>query len=107
MADVNVLKDAVLDLKEQAAYYSERQGLELGQRFFDSAGETFKIIATQPLMGRSLDFGRRKLKDVRWQKVRHFAEHLIYYRPVAGGVEVLRVIHGKSDRRNLSSMLQS
>ena len=50
-----------------------------------------QLYGTQPEMGeRRPDLGR---------KVRHFpvGDYVVFYRPIEGGVELLRVLHGSRD----------
>ena len=50
-----------------------------------------------PGLGPVYGFKTANLADVRFWIVSGFPNHLIFYRPITGGVEVIRVIHGARD----------
>lgn len=68
-----------------------QDNLEAADRFLETIHDKCRLLAGQPEMGpdRS-DLGPH---------VRSFAvrDYLIYYRPIRGGIEVLRVLHGARD----------
>jgi hypothetical protein len=37
------------------------------------------------------------LRDLRMHPVRGFENHLLFYRPIPGGIELIRVLHGMRD----------
>lgn len=68
--------------------YIAKDNPKAADDFVDSLCETFLRLASMPRMGRE----RRDLApDVRSLPVE---DYLIFYRPIQGGVEVVRVIHG-------------
>ena len=89
------------DLDAQAEYIARHQNTKTAIRFYRAAEETFALLATQPKMGRTRDFVNPRLKGVRVCLMKEFERHLIFYRPIKGGIEVLRVIHGARDIENL------
>ena len=89
------------DLDREADYIAQHQDLDSALRFYRAAEETFRLIATQPKMGRRRDFGNPQLKGVRGCLMKEFDRHLVFYRPVEGGIEVLRIIHGARDIESL------
>jgi len=52
-------------------------------------------------MGVKRNFIRSELSGVRSWTVTGFENYLIFYRPVEGGIEILRVVHGARDLENL------
>lgn len=48
-------------------------------------------------MGALRQFTNSRLDGVRSWPIRHFMNYLIFYRPIDGGVEVLRILHGARD----------
>lgn len=57
---------------------------------------TFDLLSTQPLMGQEVQ--TKLLGIVR----RHaFGKYSIYYQPITGGVDILRVIHSARDQERL------
>ena len=89
------------DLDEQAEYIAQHQDLATALRFYRAAEETFLLIAAQPKMGWTRDFGNPRLKGVRMCLMKDFDRHLVFYRPLQGGIEVLRIIHGARNIENL------
>ncbi|MBL8827289.1 MAG: type II toxin-antitoxin system RelE/ParE family toxin [Planctomycetaceae bacterium] len=56
--------------------------------------ELFGTLASQPLLG-------ERYQSRRWGPLRRFCHgnYVIYYRPIAEGVDILRVVHGARDDR--------
>jgi plasmid stabilization system protein ParE len=50
-----------------------------------------------PLMGSSREFKNSALQGIRMWRVKDFHRHLIFYRPIADGVEIIRVLHSSRD----------
>jgi toxin ParE1/3/4 len=65
----------------------------LGQadRWVDNLDEKLKLIATQPLIGRARNELAVELRSF------PFGRYVIFYVPVEGGIEVVRVLHGARD----------
>ncbi len=66
---------------------------------FTAAERTFAELARHPHMGRERHFQRRP--GLRSWHVDGFDDYLIFYRPIADGVEIYRVLHGARDLRRL------
>jgi toxin ParE1/3/4 len=80
----------------QVAYIGERN-LDAAERFLVAAEETFLKLAEMPQMGRLREFSQPHLADIRSWPIRGFENYLIFYRAMAIGIDVLRVIHGARD----------
>ena len=91
------------DLDEQAVYLSTVGSPEVGHRFLLAAHETFTALSNQPGMGWSAHLRFRELTSLRLFTITGFDKMLVLYRPIANGIEVLRVIHGS---RNLLLLLK-
>jgi toxin ParE1/3/4 len=65
--------------------------LEQADRWVDRLDEKFKLIATQPLMGRARDELAANLRSF------PFGRYVIFYAPVDGGIDVVRVLHSARD----------
>lgn len=65
-----------------------RDSVPHADRFVDRIERRFALLADNPRLGVARD-------DLR-PGLRHFAHvrYLIYYRPIRGGIEVIRVVHG-------------
>lgn len=81
------------DLAEIIDYLAERNPA-VANRFADAARSTLEDLAQMPGMGSRKEFRLRKLRDVRSWSVTGFRNHLILYRPISDGIEVLGILHG-------------
>lgn len=89
---------ATRDLLDIAVHLAEESGNDdLAFRFLAAAESTFNRLAAVPEMGAVRDYGDERLEGLRMWPVPGFQNHLIFYRPVVGGVEVIRVLHAKRD----------
>ena len=83
------------DVIEQADYLAQ-ESLEAAYDFLVATEETFLQLSRFP------QIGKKKVKskvfaNVRQFPVKGFEQHLIFYRPVSGGIEILRVLHSARD----------
>lgn len=88
------------DLDEQAAYIARKSTVETALRFFEAADVTFSLLAGRPHVGRLYGL-KPPLEAIRSFPVKGFAEVLVFYRPVRGGIEVVRVLHGAREIEKL------
>jgi toxin ParE1/3/4 len=72
-------------------FYIAEDSPDRADQFVESLDEKFHILATQPEMGRARP---ELLPEVRSFPV---ARYIIFYRPVADGVQILRVVSGARD----------
>ena len=77
----------ILDIWDHIAEASLNQA----DRWVDKLDEKFKLIATQPLMGRARDELAVDLRSI------PFGRYVIFYAPIEGGIDVVRVIHSARD----------
>ena len=82
----------------------QETGLETALRFYDAAAATFVKLARMPGMGERRESPDPRLAQLRVWRVEGFPNHLIFYRPIDGGIEVVPVLH-KS--RDIDSVLES
>jgi len=71
--------------------------MEIALRFLAAVDSTIALIARQPYIGVRSVYLRDPLMETRFQPVNGFQKHLIFYRTIEHGIEVLRVIHGAKD----------
>lgn len=90
------------DLSEAFAYIGA-DSVRNADRFLQSARETFLRLAEMPGMGRIYGQPLAGGDTLRVWHVKGFENWLIFYRPVDGGIEVIRVLHGA---RDLDSVLE-
>jgi toxin ParE1/3/4 len=79
--------DDILDIWDHIA----EESVSAADRWVDQLDEKFNLIATQPLMGRA----RQELAE----SVRSFpfGRYVIFYVPLEGGIDVVRVLHSARD----------
>ena len=94
---------ADLDLDQYCDYLAQADGFDLAVRFLDAANSTFALLATQPAMGWRSRTRYPGLELLRVFRVSGFPSMLVLYRPISGGVEIVRVVHGA---RNLLALLR-
>ena len=96
MPTIKRTPQAKRDLLEHVLYLAEiNPGLV--DRFIDASEIAFEKLAQMPLKGKPQSFQSPKLKDVRRWFIPGFDKYLVFYRPLKGGIELLRVLHGMQD----------
>jgi toxin ParE1/3/4 len=88
------------DLLAHYTYIGDRNP-DAADRFFDAAEEALSRLARFPRMGRAWDSSSSRLVDLRSWTIPQFRNYRIFYRPVDGGIEVVRVLHAKRNIRRL------
>lgn len=88
---------ALQDLDEAAAYIQDQSGPDRAIRFLRMADSTFAMLAGMPGMGTRYEPEEPLYADLRYFPVTRHPNHLVFYRPLPDGIEVLRVLHGTRD----------
>jgi toxin ParE1/3/4 len=96
MARYTKTSDAYRDIVEQADYLAERS-LDTTIRFVDSVEHTAEFLTSWPEMGEFYHFRSPRVIGLRVWQVRGFPNHLIFYRVVNDGIEIVRVLHAARD----------
>lgn len=96
MSNVYKHERAKRDLEEIFVFLGERD-LATGLDFLLAAEQTFDLLAQMPNLGVRRSFRAHRLLSLRQFPVKSYAEYLVFYQPVIGGVEIIRVLHGKRD----------
>jgi plasmid stabilization system protein ParE len=86
---------------ESIVVYLERYSLAASNRFIDAVFPAFDDLAAMPGKGSLKQYRSTRLAGVRSWLVPGFRNHVILYRPVADGIEVLAVTHGSRRIRAL------
>ena len=85
------------DLIEIYAYLLARNE-PFARAFLKEARRAFELILSVPGIGRRWESTGEADRELRITTVsRRFHDYLIFYRPVADGVDIVRVIHGARD----------
>jgi len=87
VASILLRKRAEEDLKAIAEYTIRTWGLEQAERYLLSIRDCCHLLAERPALGRACDSISQGLR-----RIEH-AEHIIFYRVLADGVIVSRVLH--------------
>lgn len=87
---------AKLDLIKQADFIAQ-DNLEAALRFLDAAEETLAQLARLPRIGKSRKVRSQVFENVRQFPIKGFEKHLVFYRPIKDGIEVLRILHAARD----------
>ena len=77
----------ILDIWDHIA----EDSLDQADRWVDKLDEKFRLIATQPLLGRAREELAADLRSF------PFGRYVIFYAPVDGGIDVVRVLHSARD----------
>jgi toxin ParE1/3/4 len=77
----------ILDIWDHIA----EDNTEQADRWVDKLDEKFELIATQPLMGRARDELAARVRSF------PFGRYVIFYEPIEGGIDVVRVLHSARD----------
>lgn len=88
------------DLDELATYI-QHHSADAAMRFLAAAEATFKRLAQMPELGQRQEIGSSRLVELRAWQVQEFENVVIFYRPIANGIEVIRVLHAARDTTNL------
>lgn len=92
---------ARLDLLEQFVHFAEEANVGLAERYYAVVDQTCTMLVNQSHAGVLYDSGIVSLEGLRRFPVHGFENHLIFYLPRPGGVEVIRILHGARDIDNI------
>jgi len=90
-------RDAALHDLVDLAYHIALDDIDAAYRSLAAAEESFCDLERMPFMGSSREFKNSALQGIRMWRVKDFPRHLIFYRPIADGVEIIRVLHSSRD----------
>jgi len=91
------------DLIAQWVWYAEAESVELADRFLRAVEFTFETLSRQPDSG-----VRRSFQDPRLHGIRRcpvsgpYDSVLIFYYPLADGIDVVRIVHARRDLEQLA-----
>jgi toxin ParE1/3/4 len=91
-------ESAKRDLIALWVWYAESGSVEVADRFLAAVEATLQMLSTQPEMGAAGVFQSEELRGMRRFPVGDgFESILLFYFPKAGGVDLVRVVHGSRD----------
>jgi toxin ParE1/3/4 len=85
------------DLVEIFRFYAREAGFRVAQRFFAQAEATFARLASIPSMGTVYDHENPAVAELRYFPISRFRNYIVFYRSIADGIEIVRVLHGARD----------
>jgi toxin ParE1/3/4 len=100
----HVRPSADLDLDGHAEYLAREASLETALRFYDAAASTFENLTRMPGVGERRESSNPRLAGLRVWRIDGFPKHLIFYRPMDSGIEIIRVLNGA---RDIDSVLEA
>ena len=89
------------DLIDHFVFLAENASVDVAHRFLESTNEAFSLLADMPEIGAPRTFRNPRFASVRMSLVKGFERYLMFYRPLDGGIEVLRVLHGSRNIQEL------
>ena len=105
MTGVQKHSAAKRDLVRHYIYLFDNAGLEVAERLLLQTEKSFVSLSRHPKMGIELQVRRPQLAGVRKWPVKGFENFLIFYRPQAKGISIVRVLHGSQDWWTLPGLL--
>jgi len=100
MARVYLRPRAEMDIDEQYLYLG-RQSSDLAKRFIQQVELTATALLESPHLGTRYSSMHDRITDILVFKIRRFPNHLVFYRPVEDGIEVVRLLHCARDIESL------
>jgi plasmid stabilization system protein ParE len=90
---------AAEDLDGIEEYLAANASVEVAADFLEAATTAFRLLASQPMMGRALLPPRPRLEDVRIWPLQIHCGYIVFYKPITTerGVEILQVFYGARD----------
>lgn len=85
------------DLVESYRYYAREGSIAVADRFLAEAEATLARLAGRPGLGTRYEHDYAAIGELRHLSITRFRKHLVFYRPIEGGIEVVRVLHGSRD----------
>src|ERR1019366_810192 len=103
-ATVHRRRKARQDLVNSFRHYAREAGLGVARGFLTEAKDTFCRLTDFTALGRQYQPESPELASLRFFPVSRFREHLVFYRAVTSGIEIVRVLHSA---RDIDSILAS
>ena len=84
------------DLFEYAVFIA-RDNPAAADHFLSAAHRSFERLVRFPHLGSRREFNNPIFRGVRMWPIPGFRRHLVFYKSISSGVEILRVIHASQD----------
>ena len=86
------------DVQEQSFRIAD-DNPDAARRFLAAVERTLALLAEMPRIGAPRPRLNPALRGLRVHPVRGFESHLIFYRPIRDGIELVRVLHHARDTK--------
>lgn len=96
---------ATQDLRQQANYILAMGNRDPAERFLSSAESTFFQLAKTPYIGKVVPLQLSDMGEIRQWRLKNFKDYLIFYQVLEDRIEVLRVLHGARDLKEILPFL--
>lgn len=93
---IRVTPQADREFRNLTAYLA-RSSAGTALRFQNAVEQTLQTLTETPEIGALFPVRNPRLEGLRCWPVRRFKNHLIFYRPTAGWIEVLHFLYGTRD----------
>ena len=94
---VSVSQAAHRDLDDCIVWLRGEADPATATRFAMAAIQTFQKLSETPHLGPAISSANPHLAGIRKWRVQGFPKMLIFFRPLPGGVEIIRVLHAAQD----------
>ena len=92
-----IIRPAALNDLEDIAASIGKDSPRAAARFLEQCMSHFQQLAGMPLIGRARQFKNPRAAGIRSWIIKGFPNHMIFYRPVEDGVEILHILHAARD----------
>ena len=92
-----IRSDPVLDDLDALSEYIRQRNPRAALRFLAAAEAISRQVAFMPGIGERFETDNALYQDLRWVPISGFPSHIVYYKPLADGVVIIRVIHAARD----------
>jgi toxin ParE1/3/4 len=80
-----------------SAFHIAKDSPDAARRFLAAVAQTIAAAAAMPGIGARRDYRDPRLEGLRMIAVRGFDKHLVFYRALGHGIEIVRVLHAARD----------
>jgi len=94
-----ILKQAETDLDAHATYIAQ-DDLGAAIKLYDLAKQTYEMLSELPNIGIIHRTNKTELMGIRYMPIKQFSHYLVFYRSIDNRVDIIRVLHARTDRDN-------
>lgn len=97
MSRVIIKRPRVYEDLVELGDYIAKDSLRAAVRFAEAFDETLERLGEMPGLGSPCEFPHPAFPELLYWPIKGFPRHLILFRPVSRGIEVLRICHATQD----------